>query len=218
MEIIFSFYRNTALDWFHFVIQTVLINLNMFYNIWLRKIFEGWIMPKHKNKNLLNPMYSYNSGWERCSSILALLPLLLPEIRSLFTLSRYLPNYSQEVNRQNSTSSALSFLRWGGDESLGDDRKKAAKCVAPQLLALWLPKRFIYSSSEQNLSPPCYRKSNRTAKCRNACDTHNMGSQLSLHPGASQKAQSYPANDYVVPSYYRGTTSTFLYQCPFCQE
>lgn len=36
-----------------------------------------------------------------------------------------LPNYSQEeVNRQNSTSSTLSFLRWGGDESLRDDRKK----------------------------------------------------------------------------------------------
>ena len=64
------------------------------------------------------------------------------------SLSAHAPLFAKllEVNRQDSTSSALSFLRWVGDESLRDDRKKKANCVAPQLpfLSLWHPKRSIY--------------------------------------------------------------------------
>lgn len=113
-------------------------------------------------------------------------------------MPHYLPNYSQEeVKRQNSTSSALSFLRWGGDESLRDGRKKAAKCVAPQLsVSLWRPKHFIYSSSEQNLSP---------LVIENQIEQPNAGMHAThtiwVHSfpctsAQSQKTQSYPINDY----------------------
>lgn len=85
--------------------------------------------------------------------------------------------------------------------------------------SLWLPKRFIYSSSEQNLSPRCYRKSNRTAKCRNMHVTHTIWvHSFPCTPVPSQKAQSYPAGDYVVPSHYRSRSSTFLSQCPFVRH
>ncbi len=117
-------------------------------------------------------------------------------------MHRYLPNYSlEEVNRQKSTSSALSFLRWVGDESFRDDRKKAAKCVAPHLLSLslllslWRPKRFIYSSSEQNLSPLVAE--NRTGQPNAEMHvTRTIWVHSFLCTSAQpQKTQPYPAND-----------------------
>lgn len=130
------------------------------------------------------------------------------------------PNCSQgEVNRQSSTSSAPSFLRWVGDESRTDDKKKAAKCVAaPQLLSLAfflsvapLNVSFIQNQSK-NLRPPplppatpCCRKSNRTARCRSACGTHNMGSQFASHLGAVSNKRDHrtPLMTWAKPSQRR---------------
>lgn len=107
----------------------------------------------------------------------------------------YLPNYSQEVNRHNFTSSALSFLRWGGDESLRDGRKKAAKCVAPQL-SLLRPKHFLYLSSEHKPSPLFIE--NWIGQPNGEMHvTHTIWVHSFLCTSAqSQKTESYPINDY----------------------
>lgn len=74
------------------------------------------------------------------------------------------------------------------------------------------PKRFIYSKSEQKPSSPplppatpCCRKSNRTARCRSACGTHNMGSQFASHLGAVSNKRDHrtPLMTWAKPSQRR---------------
>ncbi len=177
------------------VIQTLFINLNIFSNILFKGIQEEWLTPKASAKIQSNCLCCHSAGWKRSSFILALLPgwglfLLMP---------RYLPNYSQvEVNRQNSTSSALSFLRWVEDESLRDDRKKAAECVAPQFpflsFSVALNVSFIQARSKTWV--PLVAQNQIGQPNAEMHVTHTMWVHSFLCTSAeSQKTQSQSAND-----------------------
>lgn len=181
--------------------QTLFINLNIFCYGWLRIIYEGWLTPGLGEKNSVFNLV-HLQFWMR--NILIYFGAVDRTVNSASASCQglvvfLLPNYLQEINRQNSTSSAPLFLRWVGDESLRDDRKKAAKCVVPKLpsLSCFLCrlKRFIYSSSEQK-QHPLVAENQIGQPNAEMHETHTIWVHSFLCTSAqSQKTQSYPAND-----------------------
>lgn len=129
---------------------------------------------------------------------IALLPALLPEIFSSSLMSCSLPNYLQEeVNRQNSTSSAPFFQRWVGDESLRDNKKKAAKCVVPQLsLSLSLNVSFIQTQSRSCI--PLLQRIKQDSQMQRRTRHTQCRFPALFAPQHSLKRQSYPANDHYI--------------------
>lgn len=114
-------------------------------------------------------------------------------------MPHYWPNYSQEeVNRQNSTSPTL-FLPWEEEEMKAVEmtgKRQLNVSHHNSSLPLWCPKRFIYSSSEQNLSPLITEnwigQPNAEMHVTHTIWVHSFR----CTSAQSQKKQSYPANDY----------------------
>lgn len=172
--------------------QILFINLNTF---WFR-IHEGWAAPKSWAKKLKNKKFCpdashiHGSGWGGYSFTSPLLPRRLPETRSLLFFCSC-PSICQitslgEVNRQNSTSSALSPPRDGEEMKASEMTAKRRlnvsrhKLPSPRFLT-GRPRRFIYSGSGQNSESPRCRKSDGTAQCRHA--QHGLAAVFAPQPG-----------------------------------